>query len=96
MAKKKKALEENIQNIKKAMDEKKIVIGTKEVMNGLRDNKIAEVYMASNCPEDVEKEIISLTVINGIKVLKLTQANDELGVVCKKPFSISLLGIKNG
>ncbi len=95
MAKKKKAVEETILKIKKAIDEKKVVIGTKQVLEGLREGKIKEVYLSVNCPAEAIQDIEQLTSIGNIPVINLKQANDELGVVCKKPFSISIMAIKN-
>ncbi|MBT3262153.1 50S ribosomal protein L30e [Candidatus Woesearchaeota archaeon] len=95
MAKKKKAIEENVLKIKKALEEEKVILGTKQVLEGLREGKVKEVYVSTNCPQDVLKDIEQLASISAIGVINLTQANDELGVVCKKPFSISVMAIKN-
>ncbi len=91
---KKKLLNEEIVKIKKAIEEGKAVIGTKEVITSLRSNDLVEVFLSSNCPPEVEKDLLHMTSLNDIKTTKLTQGNDDLGVVCKKPFSISVLGIK--
>ena len=90
---KKKILEETILHIKKSIEEDKAIFGTEEVKAALLNNELKEVFISANCP--VEDEIRSLTDINDVVVTKLKQANDELGVVCKKHFSISVMAIKN-
>ena len=95
MAKKKKVIAENVLKIKKALDEEKVIIGTKQVMEGLREGTIKEVYVSVNCPTEVLKDVEQLASISAIEIINLKQANDELGVVCKKPFSISVMAIKN-
>jgi ribosomal protein L30E len=91
MAKKKKILEEHIARIKKSTEEGKIVLGIKEVTAGIRKDEFLTVYLASNCPQEAEKDIKN--IFSG-EIIRLEQPNDELGTICKKPFSISVLGIK--
>lgn len=88
----KKKLEEKIIKIKKSIDDKKAVFGINEVLSELRISNLTEVLLASNCTPEMENEVNSLA--DKTPVLKLERANDELGVICKKPFSISVIGIK--
>ena len=90
----KKKVEEVIVKIKKSIESKKTVIGTKAVMKALRENELAEVFFSSNIPASREQEITEMAKINKVKITKLKQANDELGIIYKKPFFISASGIK--
>lgn len=81
------------EEIKKALKEKKAVIGTKKVMKKLRSGQLSAVYITSNCPEKTKKDIEYYAGLSNTKTVQLKRANDELGVLCKKPFSISILGI---
>ena len=91
----KKEVQEEIVRIKKAIEDKKEVIGTKQVKNGLMSNELKEVIVSSNCPADVKEDLQRMSDINGILLTIMEQANDELGVVCKKPYSIAAMAIKN-
>lgn len=82
-----------IDDIKKGLKEGKAVIGTKRVIKSLKLGKLAEVYLTSNCPLDVKEDIRYYSKLAKVKVIQLKQANDELGVICKKPFAISVLGL---
>ena len=85
-----------ISEIKKALKEKKAVIGTDRVINNMRLGKIEKVDLTSNCPESVKDEIKHFSKLSNAKVVQLKIPNDELGTVCKKPFSISVLGVAKG
>ncbi len=82
-----------IEDIRTAMKDGKLVVGTKEVLKGLKLGKIPKVFVSINCPDDVKESISHYAEISGAEVVQLKQPNDELGVVCKKPYSISVLGI---
>jgi large subunit ribosomal protein L30e len=73
-------------------DTKKRVIGKTETIKQLRSGKLAEVLVASNF--DDKDTIQKLAKLTETKVQVLSQTNDELGALCKKPFSISIIGLK--
>jgi len=87
--------DEQIVMIKKAIDEGKLIIGFKETMQALRHKEVATVIAARNVEEGRMADLKDLAAVSEVELVVLTQANDELGVICKKPFSISVLAIKN-
>ncbi len=85
-----------IDDVRKILKEGKAVIGTNEVIKGLKLGKISKVFITSNCPEKVKKDINYYSSLSKVEVVQLKQPNDELGVVCKKPYSVSVLGLAKG
>jgi len=85
----------SIKDIKKFLEEGKIVIGAKTTLKAMKKGEIKEILLSKNCPEEYEKDFKSYGKISNIKVTKLSYPNDELGAICKKPFSVSVIGIKN-
>jgi len=83
----------SVTDIKKELKTRKIVIGTKIVIKNLRLNKLEKVYIASNCSESSKKELEYYSKLLNIPIITLKQPNDELGVICKKQYSISMLGV---
>jgi ribosomal protein L30E len=81
-------------DIKNAIETKKLVIGFDEVSKALRSKTLKEVYYANNLPEDKIKEVQKYAELSGITAENANVPNDELGVICKKGFAISVLGIK--
>lgn len=79
-------------DIKKALKSKKIVIGTKEVLKNLKLGKLAKVYLTANAPESVKESVNRYAGLGKVEIVQLKYANDELGVLCKKPYGISILG----
>ena len=94
MAKKKESLAGDVADIRDLIEQDKVIIGTDNTMKALRDGKLSKVMLSSNCREDIKEDIRHFAEIGKVVVVELSQANDELGIICKKPFSISVLGIK--
>ena len=82
--------------IKKMLKAGNLVLGTERSMKSLKLGKIQKVMLSSNCPAKVEKDISYYAGLAGAEFQKLDYPNDELGVICKKPFSISVLAVVKG
>jgi len=89
---KKKTKEDKI-NLAKELKSKKVVIGTERVIKNLRLGKINKVYISSNCKDSIKSDISHYGKLGNIEIVELSLSNEELGVLCKKPFSISVLGL---
>ena len=90
---KKEITDNDLVEIKKLLKTKKLVIGTEITIKRLKAGKLAQVFVSSNCPDKIKKDIEYYSKLGGTNVVKLKISNDELGIVCKKPFSISVLGV---
>ena len=82
--------------IKKILKSGNVLLGTERTVKGLRLGKVEKVLVSSNCPARVEKDINYYAGLSGAETHKLEYPNDELGVICKKPFSISVLAVVKG
>ena len=83
----------DIDEIKKLLKTDKLVIGTERTIKQLKLGKLAKVYLAANCAAALEEDVNHYSKIAGVPVVKLTMPNDELGVICKKQYLISVIGI---
>jgi ribosomal protein L30E len=81
------------EEIRKLLNSKKLLIGKDEVLKNIRKGLIAKVYIASNCPEDLHEDLLRYSKISQFELFETKVPNDELGTVCKKPFSIVILGV---
>jgi large subunit ribosomal protein L30e len=79
--------------VKKLMGASKLVLGTDVTLKLLRQGKIARVFVASNCGPQVRSDIDNACKAAGVDVIVLNQSADEIGVLCKKPFAISVVGV---
>lgn len=82
--------------IKKMLKEKKLVIGTERTIKNLRSGKVDKVIITSNCPGKVQKDIEYYASLGKTEIMKIKSPNEELGIMCKKPFAISVLSILKG
>lgn len=83
--------QENIAEIQKALVDEKLIIGTDKVMKGLKNGEISKVFVTVNAPEIVKGDIEHYSKLSGADVADLDVTNEELGEICKKRFSISLV-----
>ncbi len=86
--------DKNIAEIRKLLKQKNIIIGTEKTLKNLKLGKISKVYLSSNCQEKTINIIKHYSKLSKASLIRLKYPNDELGILCKKPFSISVLGVK--
>jgi len=91
--KKVKKKEDYLVEIKKNLTQKKIIIGAKKTVKNIKLGRIKKIFLSSNCPRDIRKDIKYYSKISKFDIIELDYKNDELGIICKKPFSIAVLGI---
>jgi len=89
MAKKKTS--DVLAEIKKLIENKKAIVGTKRTIKNLKLGKLSRVYITVNCPENVKKDLEYYSKLAKVPVVELNYPNDELGILCKKSYSISVL-----
>jgi ribosomal protein L30E len=69
----------------------KLVFGTDRSIKLLKNDKLERIYLAGNCKEDVKESVNHYK--GETEIVELKEMNDEIGVVCKKQFSISVIGL---
>lgn len=89
-----KKVEDVVAEIKKHLVSGKLVIGAGRNLKQLRQSKLEKIYLSANCKPKTREDVNRLCKLGKIECVDLSQTNDEMGVVCKKPFSISVLGVK--
>jgi ribosomal protein L30E len=78
---------------KVAVEKGNFIIGSDAGLKNLKLGRTEKIYLASNCSEDTKKEVERLAKIGKADVIVLGIPNDDFGVLCKKPFSISMLSV---
>lgn len=84
----------NAEELKKLLRSEDAIIGTERTLKGLKAGKIKKILIASNCNDRVEKMIEYYVRVSKTELIRLSYPNDELGSICKKPFSISVIGLR--
>ncbi len=80
--------------IRKLLGTDKLVIGTDRTLKLLRQGHLKKIILASNCTEDVRDDVEHYSNGQNVEIVQLDVPNEELGVFCKKPFNIMVLGIR--
>ena len=71
----------------------KAVIGTDRTLKELKQGALASIYLAKNCPAETQSDIQHYSKIAGVEVHSVGVMNNELGTLCRKPFSVSVVGL---
>jgi len=85
--------DKDITEIRKLIKGKKIMIGMDRTLKNLRLGKISKVYLSSNCSEKTFNTVKHYSGLSKASIVKLKYPNDELGILCKKSFAISVLSV---
>ncbi len=80
--------------LRKLIEEKKVTIGTAATAKALRLGQLKRVVIAANAAAATRDSLQRGCTTTGVAVDELSVPNDQLGTMCKKPFAISVLGIR--
>lgn len=82
-----------VEDIRKSINDEKLVIGKNEVLKNLKKKTLSKVILALNSPKDILDDVEYYSSFSEVELVKSEKNNEELGVICKKSFGISVLGI---
>lgn len=85
------SLEEEILNANKTGN---IILGYRESIKFIKLNKAKIVVIANNAPEKIIKEVEHNAKMAGIRFEIFDKGSKELGILCGKPYPVSVLVIK--
>lgn len=74
--------------IGRAVETGNVVMGFRRTVKELKKGKVRLVIMASNSPEELKNRMRQIT-----EYVEFPGSNKDLGIVCRKPFSISTIGV---
>ncbi|MFQ5647739.1 MAG: ribosomal L7Ae/L30e/S12e/Gadd45 family protein [Candidatus Aenigmatarchaeota archaeon] len=80
--------------IKDAMGAKRLAIGSRTVLRGLKRGSLKSVVYATNCPEGTRKDLNHYATLSKIEVKEFGGDSSRLGELCGKPFNILAVGVK--
>ncbi len=83
------------QIIKEAVKGKKLLIGTRAVLKGMKNTSITTVVLASNCPEETRKDVKHYGDMSKAEIMEFRGDSSKLGEACGKPFKALVVGIKS-
>lgn len=81
----------NLAELRKALKSEKVIFGAGRTIKNLKNGKLKMIFISSNCPEDIKKDLEYYCKISKIEIVQLKQPNDELALICKKNFPVSVI-----
>ena len=72
----------------------KVSFGTNAAVQSAKTGKAKMFILASNCPKDIKEDIEHYSKLSRIPMITYKGASMDLAEVCKKPFIISALTIR--
>jgi large subunit ribosomal protein L30e len=79
--------------IKKLLNSDKLIVGKDETLKAVRSGKLKKVFIASNADPKFREDLTYYQNMAELEIVNLEMNNEELGSFCRKPFSISVLGV---
>jgi len=72
-------------------------LGYNRPLKMIKRGKVEKIFLAKNVPENIKKDIEYYQKLGNFEVEVLDYSNEEVGLLLKKPFKISVISIlKNG
>jgi len=81
----------DLDEIRKRVEAGDVTVGLKQTLLGLKQGTLAAVYVTSNCPSKFKGDLKHNS--GSVKIVELKETNEELGIICKKPYFISVVGL---
>ena len=93
MVEKKKVVGDETEFLKTKAQQGQVLIGLDRVLKSIKGNKVNKDFLASNCPPKMKEDVTYYATLAQVPVLEAKLNNEELGLVCKKNFLVSVVGI---
>ncbi len=84
----------NRKEIQKLLAEDQLILGTRETEKALRRGELQKILLASNIPENLKERFLFYKEQGYVDVEVLNLDSEELGITCKRPFTILVVGVK--
>ena len=81
--------------LRMALNTGRVHLGTKIAMRELRRGRAKIAILSSNCPDQTKDEIETHGRLSNIPVLEHQKDSIDLGVLCGKPFPVSVIVIND-
>ncbi len=79
------------EEIRTVVKSNRAVIGTELTLKQLKQGALEKVIITKNCPASAQRDIRAH--LADAELVELAQTNQQLGIICKKPFTISVIGV---
>ena len=82
--------------IKTALANGELIIGTRTVSKALKAGGVKTVVVANNAPDNVRKDLEHYSKLSKTKLENFKGTGKQLGIFLGKPFPVAVLAIRSG
>ena len=79
-------------DLREELKKKKPFLGLEVALKKIRSGKVSRVYVSSNSHS--KDKLVRLGKAMGVEVVLLQELSKDLGIICKKPFSVSVISFE--
>jgi len=79
--------------LRKAINTGKVYLGSKVAIREIRRGRAKMAILSSSCPKKIKNILNNLGELSNIKVIKHKKNSLDLGMLCGKPFPVSVIVI---
>lgn len=83
------AIKGALKELKKKLEEKKLILGTKQTLKLVKKKKIEKIYLSSTPPEF----LLTSPDLKKVKVERINMNSSELGKYLGKSFPVAVVGV---
>ena len=83
--------ETSMKELKKVLKDQKWIIGADKALKGLKSGKIDKLFIAKNCKPTIKEDLERYSKFANVPFYELDVPNTELGIMCKRQYSVSVL-----
>lgn len=80
-----------LNEVKKLLEQGKLKFGADQALKLLRAGTATKIWLSSNVAPESLDDIRHFAALSGVEIVEMPQSNEELGELCRKPFSISVI-----
>jgi large subunit ribosomal protein L30e len=78
--------------VRTSLKSNKAILGSDEILKSLKQGNIRKVLVSSNSKEDLKRDLEYYKSISNFEIVSVKYNSEELGIICKKPFTVSIIG----
>lgn len=81
--------------IRRAVDTGKVVFGVRQTEKSILEGKAKLIVTAKNAPLAQKEKILHKAGLSEVHIIEANESGLELGSVCGKPFSVSVMAVED-
>jgi large subunit ribosomal protein L30e len=68
--------------------------GSNQAIKAIKSGRIVALILSSNCPTESRKKLEKYATQSSVPVINYAGTGRDLGIACRKPFSVSILAVR--